>query len=175
MVSMKHFDQLFLPAIRFFAAACSALWLSAGCGPAEKNPPPMPVDFEVRWGGGSPHSEWGQEESTLTAQGDVIQVKSEGFGKKAKCGQTRGHVTRQQQESLWKLLHEQHFFKLQANYTDFRKIQGFTEFITIRANGRTNTVSVTDTAPESFAQILAALDQLRDAALAGQPTVTRKP
>lgn len=151
--------------------------LPSGCSPPAKPLAALgvPVDFEVRWGSGGTHAEWGREEGTLNAQGDLVWVKSRGYGSDAVHEESRGHATKAQMDALWRAFGENRFFQLKKSYDNPFVNDGFSSFIAIAADGRSHSVAVSNTSQERFSKVMAALDEIRRSVIPEEQTEKTSP
>ena len=153
-------------------ASCYVLLLFSSCDPSSRPPAEVspPADFEIRWGSGATHAEWGREEGTLNAKGELSWVKSRGYGQNASREEARGQASPEQILGVWRAINESRFFDLRKSYDNAAVQDGFSEFIAVTADGRSHSVSVLNTSQPRFSQVMKALNELVLSVVPGAPT-----
>jgi hypothetical protein len=147
VVDAADADQLPLPAENVGGTTNDGAW---------------PTDLFVHWGGGATHAEWGREEGWLEADGTWRWEKTRGPRGEAPLKECRGQASPAKLAALWRAIQENHFFQLNTRYVDLSVHDGYSDFISVTANGITHGVSVSNTHEESFARAWKALYELLD-------------
>ena len=137
--------------------------------PASITPlPGIPKDFEVVYGTGATHAEWGRTEYRILADGSAKTEYTRMGQDKIIRKPQKGQLNAEQLSNLWKKIQDVRFFSLKESYQNSRIMDGSSSFISVRADGRHHMVSVINTKVKAFDQIADYIEQTVEAALKKQ-------
>ena len=125
--------------------------------------PGVPKDFELVYGSGVAHADWGSTKYTISADGSAVKQRIKHFRDKDQNPEIkRCQLTAEELGGLWKEIQAVKFFRLKENYTNPRIMDGSSNFIYVKANGKEHTVSVMNTEVKAFDRIANDVENLFD-------------
>ena len=114
----------------------------------------MPKDFQLKYGFGAVHADWGRSRYTINADGTLL-IESWGrmTGPNDPPKTATYILTSDEMRQLWEKIQKSRFFSLDEEYINRNVMDGSTAYIWVVANGKEHTVSVTNRAVKRFDQL----------------------
>ena len=142
---------------KLLAVLLIASFLLGGCLIGPDPVDELPEDFELHYGTGAMHAEWGVFYLEVDSQGNAVFTKTWGFD------QEEEHSFQASEEELLAIYNAalvNGFFGLQDEYRDPMIIDGGWEEITIKANGSSKTVKMQNYYVEAFSAVETEINRL---------------
>ncbi len=129
--------------------------LFSGCvqPPSEE----LPADFELEYGSGAMHAEWGQYRLEMDSEGNAVFEKTAGIDQSKKYEFVASEAER---KKIYDAAVVNGFFSLNDKYEDPTIMDGGWSEINIRANGETKTVTVYNSPQPQFEAVEAEISRL---------------
>ncbi|MBU1930800.1 hypothetical protein KJ972_04790 [Candidatus Micrarchaeota archaeon] len=140
----------------FFGLAVFA-FLLVGCTQPPNPPGELPSDFEVSYGNGAMHLEWGQYNLEIDASGNAVFEKTRGISLSKKYEFT---ASKSERKKIFDAVVTNNFFSLNEQYQDPSIMDGGWSRIRITANGETKTVTMSNFYLESFDRVESQIGEL---------------
>ncbi len=126
------------------------LVLFAGCVQQPELPAELPEDFEVEYGSGAMHLDWGYYTLKIDSGGSAVFEKLRGVDSSKRYSFS---VSEPERKKIYDSAMVNGFFSLNDNYEDLFVMDGGWSKITIRANGKSKTVNLQNYYLDSFEKV----------------------
>ena len=142
---------------RLFAVLLVITISLCGCLSGVEPVSELPNDFELHYGTGAMHAEWGAYYLDVDSQGNAVFTKTWGFDQKE---EHPFQVSKGELLAIYNSALANKFFDLQDNYSDPSIMDGGWNEITLRANGYSKTVKLENYNLDAFTAVETQINRL---------------